>query len=326
MTRAACSASTARTSRQPLQGALTLAVVAGLTSLLCGAAAHADGMPSDPNKPAGESATEARAKARSAPAAKRDPLKVDAQLSVRSEAPKAVDLPGVMHLDGESLSMIDPTRARVVSCRSRGAVTVWVSDHHVNRIQLPFANPRVIGTTALMINRRAASNNVYVSFASEPVPDQVWFEPPGESAVSCGLQLVPKDIPAQDIVVLDDTVESTSTRARRAGADNEYLTRVQALMEQAALGASPAGFSEAELQTPSMAISGVAVRGLRRLSSRTEDLYVYEVTNAGTSDREVREEEFDGAGVLAVSILPRPLLRPNERAVLVILAAKREEK
>lgn len=281
-------------------------------------------MPSDPNSPTGDPATAAKAKSHTAPTAKRDPLKVDPQLSVRSEAAKAVDLPGVMHLEGESLNLLDPTRARVVSCRSRGAVTVWISDHHVNRIQLPFANPRVIATDVLRIDKRPVSNNVYVSYVNEAVPDQIWFEPPGESSVSCGLQLVPKDIPAQDIVVLDDTVESTSTRARRAGADNDYLTRVQALMEQAALGASPAGFSEAELQTPAIAVNGLAVRGLRRLSSRTEDLYVYELTNTGAAEREVHEDEFDGAGVLAVSILPRPLLRPGERAVLVVLAAKRQ--
>ncbi|WP_202619920.1 type-F conjugative transfer system secretin TraK, partial [Escherichia coli] len=71
-------------------------------------------------------------------------------------------------------------------------------------------------------------------------------------------------------------------------------------------------------------VNGLAVRGLRRLSSRTEDLYVYELTNTGAAEREVHEDEFDGAGVLAVSILPRPLLRPGERAVLVVLAAKRQ--
>jgi conjugal transfer pilus assembly protein TraK len=311
----------------------TLAGVLALATIQCAPSVHADGMPSDaaaagngPSNAAHDGSRGIRSKSQTLAKPKRDPLKVDPEISVRSESPKAVDLPGVMHLEGESQAMLDPTRARMVSCRSRGAVTVWVSDHHVNRIQLPFANPRVIATDVLTINKRAASNNVYVSFAGEPAADQVWFEPPGESAVSCGLQLVPKDIPAQDIVVLDDTVESTATRTRRAGSENEYLTRVQALMEQAALGASPVGFSEAELQAPAMSVNGLAVKGLRRLSSRTEDLYVYEITNAGTAEREVREEEFDGAGVLAVSILPRPLLRPSERAVLVILAAKREEK
>lgn len=67
--------------------------MAGLTSILGAAAAHADGMPSDPNSPTGDPATAAKAKSHTAPTAKRDPLKVDPQLSVRSEAAKAVDLP-----------------------------------------------------------------------------------------------------------------------------------------------------------------------------------------------------------------------------------------
>lgn len=302
-----------------------------LLSTLFASVVHADGMPSDLAS-SDDTASAARASRigasktlkarRQAPV--RDPLKVDLGMSVRQEQLKAVDLPGVLKLDGADGNLLDPTRVREVHCRNRGGVTVWISDHQVNRIQLPFANPRVVATDALAIQKRAASNNVYVHYNRAPVADMVWFEPPGESSLACGLQLVPKDIPAQDIVVLDDSVESTASRARRAGADNEYLTRVQALMEQAGLGASPTGFSEVDLSLPPLSVNGLAIKGLRRLSSRSEDLYVYELANPGAQNREVREEEFDGADVLAVSILPKPLLHPRERAILVVLAKKRE--
>jgi conjugal transfer pilus assembly protein TraK len=312
---------------RPKARSITIALALLTTATL----AWADGMPTDPDaepqlKP--NAAKSARTKqvnlANRANRVDRDPLKVDAQISVRQEPIKALDLPGVLKLEGADANVLDPTRVREVHWRNRGAVTVWISDHQVNRIQLPFANPRVVATDTIKIDKRAASNNVYVHYEKEPVADQVWFEPPGESSVSIGLQLVPKNIPAQDIVVIDDTVESTASRAKRAGSENDYLTRTQALMEQAGLGASPAGFAEVELQVPALAANGLSVQGLRRLSSRSEDIYVYELGNPGRVDREVREEEFDGENVLAVSILPKPLLRPNERAILVVLAKKRE--
>lgn len=308
-----------------------LRLVALLFSALLAASAHADGMPSDMDASAVDTGTGRIAKSSAAHTSKtrrqapsRDAMKVDQTVAVRQEALKAVDLPGVLKLDGGDASLLDPTRVREIHCRNRGGVTVWISDHQVNRIQLPFANPRVIATDALAMQKRVGSNNVYVHYNREPVADQVWFEPPGESSLACGLQLVPKNIPAQDIVVVDDSVESSASRAKRAGVDNEYLTRVQALMEQAGLGASPAGFSELDLSLPPLAVNGLSVKGLRRLSSRAEDLYVYELANPGSQNREVREEEFDGPDVLAVSVLPKPLLHPRERAILVVLAKKRE--
>ena len=254
----------------------------------------------------------------------RDPLAVDAEIAVKDTPVKAVDLPGVMKLDGADADMLDPSRIRKVFWRRQGIQSVWVSATQPNLIQVPFLNPRVVSTQRVQIDKSGQSNNIFVQYAETPKPEQLWIMPAGPSSDVVGLQLLPKDIPAQYIVVVDDAVQSTSNRQQRAGADNEYLTRVQALMEVAALGATPAGFAQIALQLPALAVNGLAIEGLRRLSSTVEDLYVYQVTNPGPRDREVREQEFDGQDVLAVSLLPKPLLRPGEQAVLVILARKRQ--
>ena len=57
---------------------------------------------------------------------------------------------------------------------------------------------------------------------------------------------------------------------------------------------------------------------------RGEDLYVYTVSNPGTMDAHLREQEFDGEDVLAVSIFPKPLLRPGEKTDVIVLARKHE--
>ena len=257
--------------------------------------------------------------------AKLDPLAVDAGVAVKDEASKSIDLPGVLRLDGADRDTLDPTRVRRISWTNAGSQTVYVSATQPNRIQLPFANPRIVSSTDVEIDKRPSSNNVYVTFAAGVThPVQIWLEPVSESSASIGLQLVPKAIPAQAIVVLDDTVASTAGRSARSTPENEYLTRVQSLLEQAALGASPEGYAAVELELPPISVNGLAVAGLRRLSGRSEDIYVYTVSNPGSADVQVHEREFDGADVTAVSIVPKPLLHPGARAIVAILAKKRE--
>jgi conjugal transfer pilus assembly protein TraK len=285
----------------------------------------ADGFaPGDPaGKPEG---TEQPAKKKLArQVAKRDPLAVDPAVAVKDEPLKSVDLPGVMKLEGASRDVLDPTRVRRISWANAGSQTVYVSATQPNRIQLPFVNPKVIATDDVDIDKRATGNNIYVTFKNAaPVAVQVWIEPQTESSASVGLQLVPKSIPAQSIIVVDDTVEGSAGRAKHTSPETEYLTRVQAVLEEAALGASPAGYAVVDLQVPPMSVDGLVVEGLRRLSGRGDDIYVYTATNPGATDVELRENEFDGPDVRAVSILPRPLLHPGERAVVTVLARKRE--
>jgi conjugal transfer pilus assembly protein TraK len=286
------------------------------------ATARADGMPDA--KPAKTKAPQSLTGG--AKLASRDPLAVDPAIAVKDEPVKAVDLPGVLKLQGADRDLLDPTRVRKISWSTPGTQTVYVSSTQPNRIQLPFSNPEVVSTTDVDIKKKATSNNVYVFFgAGVAHPVQMWLEPPGDSSASIGLQLVPKDIPAQAIVVVDDT-PAGMLRTKPGSPDNEYLTHVQALLESAALGASPAGYSVVTLEVPPIVVNGLAVQGLRRLSGHTEDIYVYTVANPGTGDVQVREQEFDGEDVKAVSIVPKPLLHPGEKTLVAILAKKRTPK
>jgi conjugal transfer pilus assembly protein TraK len=291
--------------------------------LLTSADAIADGLPDGAPPPADGAAANHVRKALKARV--RDPLAADASIAVQNTPALEINLPGVLKLEGAQRDLVDSKRVRKISWTNGPSQTVWVSATQPNRIQLPFANPRVVSTGEVLVDKRAASNNVYVTFQEGvTTPTQMWLEPAGESSASIGLELVPKSIPAQTIVVVDDTVAGTANRAELAGTDNEYLTHLQALLEQAALGASPEGYSVADLQLPPIAVNGLAIEGMRRLSGRADDIYVYAVTNPGTTDVQVHEREFDGDDVKAVSIVPRPYLHPGEKAIVAILAAKRQ--
>ena len=287
---------------------------------LTGTVAFADGMPS-PLPP--DNAHPIAPVADTKPAA-RDPLTVDAGIAVKDTAPREIDLPGVLHLSGERATLLDPSRARVITLTNGGSQTVYLSVTDPNRIQLPFANPHIISTTDIDIDKRVNSNNIYITFNGAVThPVQLFVEPP-EGGVVLGLQLVPKRIPSQTLIVEDDAKANTSvtgdqTLARKS---NDYVNRIEALMQTAALGGLPEGYSRIDAHFPPIAMNGLMVEVARRLSHRDADIYVYTVTNPGKQDALLQETEFDGDNVLAVSIFPTPLLHPDEKTLVIVLAGK----
>jgi conjugal transfer pilus assembly protein TraK len=296
---------------------------AGIAFACAAVFAHADGMPNA--VPAPERATQHHLGQPHA-VVKRDPLDPDTSVAVKDEPVKAVDLPGVMKLDGADRDLVDAKRVRRISWSNAGTQAVWVSDTQPNLIQLPFVNPQIVSTNEIEVQKRATSNNVYVFFGKGvDHPVQMWLEPQAGSSAAIGLQLVPKHIPAQTIVVVDDTPAGMLGSHPAPEADT-YVAHVQALLQGAALGDSPAGYSVVALQVPPMVVDGLAVQGLRRLSGREEDIYVYTVANPGKADVQVREQEFDGPDVEAVSVVPKPLLHAGESTLVAVLAKKHTAK
>ena len=257
-----------------------------------------------------------------AAASKADPLDPRQPIFVKDTAPPAVDLPGVLQLNGPASGLLDPVRAKRVSCTNEGTTTVYLSATEPNRVQLPFVNPRVIRTDDLEVQKWPNRSNVYITFAPGIAhPATVWLEPHSSSSLSCGLQVIPMKIPAQSIAIVDDASAST---AKEAGAEeaNDFLSRVQVQLQDALEGQSPAGWSTVNLPVPPIAIDGVLIEGVRRLSGLEEDIYVYTVLNPGPKDVILEETEFDGPKVEAVSILPTPLLHPRGTTRVAVLAKK----
>lgn len=254
-----------------------------------------------------------------------DPLEVNRFAAVKDTPRKEIVLPGVLRVEGESLAALDPSRARKISMNNGGSQTVYVSVTDPNRIQLPFNNPYLVSTDEVEIKKRPNSNNIYISFTNQkgPIthPVQLFAEPPEGGAV-LGLQLVPKRIPSQTIIVVDDA--GVGAGKRLATGSGEFIERVQTLLETVALGGVPHGFSASSVQAPPVVLNGLLVEANKRLSNRSGDIYIYVVTNHGKAEALLQESEFDGESVQAVSIFPKPLLKPGEKTFVAVLTKKPE--
>jgi len=251
---------------------------------------------------------------------------INPNTAVKDSAQREIKLPGVMKIQGASSNALDFTRARTVQLTNGGSVTLYMSATEPNRIQLPFVNPYVVGTTDITIEKRANSNNVYLGFKQGVTrPTQVFFETPDGNGPVLGIQVVPKGIPSQTIIV-EDVASRTTPEQAKANKSNEYITSMQSIMETAVIGGTPDGYSIVDLRVAPIALGGLLVEVEKKLSNREADIYIYKVTNPGPSTAYVRETDFDGDLVVAVSVHPKPVLRTNESNKVVVVARKDRER
>lgn len=265
----------------------------------------------------------ASAKGRSSTAKPYNPLAVDPAIAVKDTPAKEIDLPGVMKVQGALVDALDPSRAHKISYADGGVQTVYMSINAPNRIELPFANAHTIHRSSLHIDK-GTGQSIYVYWDQLPASEETLFVEPMDGGPVLGLDIVPKDIPAQTLIVADDA-GIVGGRKNPARGSDEYVGHVQDLMEAGALNHTPNGYSRVALTLPAIAMNGLTVTADRRFSGAEDDVYVYTARNLGKQPQTLTEDEFDGANVMAVSIFPRPVLQPGESTRVIVLARKRGE-
>lgn len=236
---------------------------------------------------------------------------------------KEVPLPGVMKIEGEPVQTPEFGRARTVQMSNGGAQAVYLSATEPNRIQLPFTNPHIVATNEVRIERRANSNNIYVAFnagVKRAVP--IFIEAPDGSGPVLGLQLIPKEIIAQTLIVEDVSPRTAPTAKTKEQKSSEYIESVQDLMESVANNDTPQGYTIVDLIVPPIGMNGLLVEVEKKLSGKESDFFIYRVTNPSNKATIVKEEEFDGDMVLAVSIHPKSNLSPGQSTKVVVMASK----
>lgn len=282
--------------------------------------AYADGM-DDLTLPKSQPTSERTSKA---PPLKKvfDPVGVNPSVAVKKIAqPKQIVLPGVAVIPGEDLNALDFTRSRKIQMNDGTNQTVYLSVNDPNRIQLPFSNPHVIGTSDLKVQKRPGSNNVYVSFIEGTTrPSQIFFESPDGTAV-LGLQAVPKNIPGQ-VLLVEAVASAASSTLERATRTDNHTQQLQALSELVANNSTPPGYSIVLPAAPPVLMAGVVLSVAKKFSSLKNDIYLYAVTNPGPSPVVLQEKDFDGETVQSVSIYPSPSLGVGESAKVIVIAQK----
>lgn len=253
-----------------------------------------------------------------------DPLAVYPSIAVKDTPAKEINLPGVMNVPGQPVGALDPTRAHPLSMTDGGVITIYMSVNAPNRIELPFGNSLTHHRDTLQVDK-SPGQNIYVYWKNLPATEEtMYIEPMNGRGPVLGLDIVPKDIPAQTYIVKDDTGILAGHQKPKQGSD-DYIGHVQDVMESVALGHSPDGYSDVDMTMPPMAVDGLVVTVDKRFSSHEGDIYVYTARNPGQSRAVLDEREFNGADVLAVSIFPKPVLQPGESTRVIVMARKREE-
>lgn len=256
---------------------------------------------------------------------KYDPLAHDPTIAFKDTPAKEIDLPGVLHVDGESLQALDPNKSHRISWGNQGVQPIYLSLNGPDLIVTPFNDPYIYGNSYITIKKRKISNNVYVWFnfpkGVKPEPVSIFIEDPA-GGPALGLQLIPKLIPQQVYTIVDDTDRMPGNARKLATKGGDYVTHIQELMQVTAFGGTPSGYSIAPLNLPPIVMHGLKLDAKRRLSNTEGDLYVYQVENTTSKTVMLSEKEFDGPRVKGVSIVPKPELQPNEKATVIIFAQK----
>lgn len=248
-----------------------------------------------------------------------DPLAVSETTTERDVKSKPIDLPGVIHLDGEAT---DSTKFHRIFWGSTGIEPIMLSVHGSNLITLPFNDPYIVSNNYLDIQKRATNNNIYVTFnypeGVKPFPLTIYVENP-KGGMPIGLQLIPKDIPQQQYVIIDDSQNNQDLATRES---TEYITRMQAITETVALGRTPAGYAVTPLDYPPIVSHGLLITHVTRMSNNEGDIHVYDVENPSDNTVYVKEDDFDSPNVLAVSITPKPSFKKNEMGKVIVFSKK----
>ena len=241
-----------------------------------------------------------------------------AALSKDASQTNGINLGGVLKI--ESVEDIDFSKPQLIQVDGSKSYAAYLSSNEWNHIALPFVPMGGKSYDDIEMNFiNDQSRNIFVRFVRNS-PVHLFLESEDGDVVS--LQLIPKTVMAQRIVVTMNTTKKAPKRD-----PNDYVAAVQDIMQAVALGHRPPQFSESLLQYPPIVFNGLYVETQKVYSTNAYTLYAYEVTNPNNKTATLSESEFDGEDVAAVSIFPGPELLSGKAAkVFVLTKNKRDSK
>lgn len=244
-------------------------------------------------------------------------LTVNRKTAVKDNAPNEINLPGVMRIEGKDPRAIDFSRTHVVEFTNNGNEVVYLSSRSINRFQLPFANGNIVAPEDAL-NVKQSGNNLYISF-KEVAPAAIYIEAPNSTGVTLGLQIVPKDIQAQTVIVQD----SNGVLAQQKPVKSDgFTSQIESLISTAAVGAVPAGFSNVKFTDGIVVKNGLRIEPQRLYSNTHYDIWVYQVSNPNPTQVVLNREDFDADSVQATSFYPSPIILPGKSVKAIVISNK----
>ena len=229
-----------------------------------------------------------------------------------------VMLPGLGLLPGEKRPMM----ANVVRVTSHYNEVLYVSAGFPNRISTPFATPKLIDNSE--VEWRVQGQSLYISPISSEKPVGIFVTGAGLNDPVVSLTLIPRNIPAQTIILqMDEDPVSASISSQPGESEaSSYTDRLRTILRQVVIGKTPAGFAEGRLPVAVGRMNALLVMPEKRYSGQHLDVFKYRVENVGQAEIELAEPSFYRDGVRAVSIYPVIKLRQGMSTSVFVLSDK----
>jgi conjugal transfer pilus assembly protein TraK len=227
-------------------------------------------------------------------------------------------LPGLGLLPGEKRPMM----ANVVRVTSHYNEVLYVSAGFPNRISTPFAAPKLIDNSE--VEWQVQGQSLYISPKSSEKPVGIFVTGAGTNDPVVSLTLIPRNIPAQTIILQMDEDPTSAAASSQPGESeaSSYTDRLRGILRHVVIGKTPAGFSEGLLPVAVGRMDALLVMPEKRYSGQHLDVFKYRVENVGQTEIELAESSFYRDGVRAVSIYPVIKLRKGMSTSVFVLSDK----
>jgi conjugal transfer pilus assembly protein TraK len=245
-------------------------------------------------------------------------LKPEVGKSVPGKSEPAM-LPGLGLLPGEKRPMM----ANVVRVTSHYNEVLYVSAGFPNRISTPFAAPKLIDNSE--VEWQVQGQSLYISPKSTEKPVGIFVTGAGTNDPVVSLTLIPRNIPAQTIILQMDEDPTSAAASSQPGESVEassYTDRLRGILRHVVIGKTPAGFSEGLLPVAVGRMDALLVLPEKRYSGQRLDVFKYRVENVGQAEIELAESSFYRDGVRAVSIYPVIKLNKGMSTSVFVLSDK----
>jgi conjugal transfer pilus assembly protein TraK len=203
-----------------------------------------------------------------------------------------------------AMVVIEPSDAK--------SIFVTVSLKDINRIEMP--EDVVEALSSKPIDVKVKGRNIFVKLL-DSTPSELFIT---TEKRTISLILIPKDIPAETVIVRDKVEGSTSYTSGFTSSGMAYEETIKEIIFSLAREIPLAGYIPVYPKSEEETLWGLSAKRVYVIQGLTVQGEKYEIKNTSEQDMDLSEEMFYEEGVLAVS-LSKYALKPNETARLFIV-------
>jgi len=193
------------------------------------------------------------------------------------------------------------------------SIFVTVSLKDINRIELP--EDVVEAFSSKPIDVKVKGRNIFVKL-SDSQPAELFIT---TTKRTLSLILVPKDIPAETVIVRDeDGVRGRGLANSYSLMTSDYEETIKQIIFSLASEIPLAGYIPIHPKSDEETLQGLSAKKVYVIQGLTVQGEKYEIKNTSQQDLDLSEEMFYEEGIIAVS-LDKFRLRPNETCRLFIV-------